>query len=129
MSSVNTLLAVKDLMNPDIVKASSNVKVIDAARMIAEHKVSSVVITDDEGKIAGIVTENDIVTKVVAQALDPATAPVVDIMSHDIHHIPGESSIFDARARMVKLGVKHLIVEVGGKPVGLISSTSLLGGA
>ena len=128
MSSVNTLLAVKDLMNPDIVKAGMGCRVMEAARMIADHKVSSVVIVDDDGKIVGIVTEKDIVSKVVAEARDPRSVSVEDIMGSGIHHIPGDSSIFEARAKMVRLGVKHLIVESEGKPVGLISSTSLLGG-
>jgi CBS domain-containing protein len=129
MSSVNTLLAVKDLMNPDIVKATMGCGVVEAARMIADHKVSSVVIVDSDGRIVGIVTEKDIVSKVVAEARDPRSLSVEDIMGSDIHHIPGGSSIFEARAKMVKLGIKHLIVETNGKPVGLISSTSLLGGS
>jgi len=128
MSSVNTLLAVKDLMNPDIVQAGMDCKVTEAARLISGHKVSSVVIVDGGGKIVGIVTEKDIVTKVVAEGKDAGATPVSDIMGSDIHHIPGDSSIFDARAKMVKLGVKHMIVESGGAPIGLISSTSLLGG-
>jgi len=129
MPSVNTLLAVKDLMNRDIVKAFKGSKVREAARMIAESKVSSVVIVDSDEKMVGIVTENDIVTKVVAEALDASVVNVEQIMSPDVHHIEGNSSIFDARAKMVKLGIKHMIVEIGGKPAGLISSTSLLGGA
>ena len=129
MSSVNTLLAVKDLMNRDIVKTAKNSTVIEAAKMIEAHKVSSVIIVDQNEKMVGIVTENDIVTKVVAEAKDPSNVRVEDIMIPEIHLINGESSIFEARAQMTKSGVKHLIVEVGGKPMGLISSTSLLGGA
>ena len=128
MSSVNTLLAVKDLMNPDIVQAGMDCKVTEAARLIAGHKVSSVVIVDGDGKIVGIVTEKDIVTKVVAEGKDAGAIAVSQIMGSDIHHIPGDSSIFEARAKMAKLGIKHMIVESSGIPVGLISSTSLLGG-
>jgi len=129
MSSVNTLLAVKDLMNKDIVKTAKNSSVIDAAKMIETHEVSSVVIIDNDEKMIGIVTENDIVTKVVAVERDPSAVMVEEIMSPEIYMIPGSSSIFEARAQMAKSGVKHLIVEVDGKPAGLISSTSLLGGA
>ncbi|MDH5509192.1 MAG: CBS domain-containing protein [Nitrospinota bacterium] len=129
MSSVNTLLAVKDLMNRDIVKTTMNSTVIEAARMIEAHKVSSVIIVDLKDKMVGIVTDNDIVTKVVAEAKDPSKVSVEEIMIPEIHLISGESSIFEARAQMAKSGVKHLIVEVHGKPMGLISSTSLLGGS
>jgi len=129
MSSVNTLLAVKDLMNRDIVKTVKTSKVVEAARMIEAHKVSSVVIVDEDGKMVGIVTDNDIVTKVVSTAKDPAAVSVEQIMTPEIQMIPGASSIFEARAKMAKAGVKHLIVEIEGRPAGLISSTSLLGGS
>ena len=129
MPSVNTLLAVKDLMNPDIVTAPENSNVQEAARLISGHKVSSVVVTGGDGKIIGIVTEKDIVVKVVAEDKAPTEILVKDIMGPDVHGISGESSIFDARAHMAKLGVKHLIVEKEGKPIGLISATTLLGGA
>lgn len=123
----NTLLAVRDLMNKEIVTAPSSTTVVDLARLMTAKNISSVVVvTDDDGQIAGIVTEGDIVRKGVAQGAD-LTAAASSIMNSDVPKIDGSSSIFDARDAMKSAGVKHMIVEDDGKPVGIVSSTALLG--
>lgn len=127
MSDFSTLLAVKDLMSRDVVTAPDTITVQQAARMLSEKKISSVVLTNGSGEIAGILTESDIVRHVVAEGRDATRTIAREAMSGDVHHIPGDMSIFDARHKMNALGVKHLIVEEKGKPIGLISSTALLG--
>jgi CBS domain-containing protein len=127
MADFNTLLAVKDLMKPEIVTASHKVSVRDAARIMLDKSVSSIVITDDDGRIAGILTETEIVRKVVAHGLSPSDTKSGTAMNPDVHMVNGDESIFEARHKMAALGVKHFVVELGGKPVGLISATSLLG--
>jgi len=127
MSDFSTLLAVKDLMKPEIVTASSSSTVQDAAKVMAEKQISSIVITDADGKIAGIITETEIVRNVVAAGKNGGSVNTGDVMNRDIHMINGADSIFDARHKMSSLGVKHMVVESDGKPIGIISSTALLG--
>lgn len=127
MADFNTLLAVKDLMKPDIVTANHNLSVRDAAKAMLDQSISSIVITDEDGRIVGIVTETEIVRKVVAHSLPVNETSVGSVMNPDVHMVNGDASIFEARHKMVSLGVKHFVVEMDGKPVGLISSTSLLG--
>jgi CBS domain-containing protein len=127
MADFSTLLAVKDLMKPDIVTANQKLSVRDAAKVMSDKAISSIVITDDDGRIVGIITETEIVRKVVAHGLPGAETSVGAVMNPDVHMVNGDSSIFEARHKMVELGVKHFVVEMDGKPVGLISSTSLLG--
>lgn len=128
MSDFNTLLAVRDLMSRDIITSPASSPVADAARLIAEKNISSVVVVDGDGAIAGILTESDIVKKVVAAGKDASATQTGDVMSADVRKIAGESSIFEARRVMTDSGAKHLIVEEGGKPAGLISATALMGG-
>lgn len=127
MADFNTLLAVKDLMKPEIVTANHKISVRDAAKVMLDKGISSIVITDENGRISGIITETDIVRKVVAQGLSVTETSVGSAMNPDVHMVNGDSSIFEARHKMVELGVKHFVVEIDGKPIGLISSTSLLG--
>ena len=128
MSDFNTLLAVKDLMSTDIVTASDSVSITEVAKVLTDNDIGSVVITGAEGQIAGIITESDIVSKVVAQTKDPAKTKTGEIMSSDLAKIAGDCSIFEARKVMTDGSVKHLIVEEEGRPVGIIASTALLGG-
>jgi CBS domain-containing protein len=127
MSDFSTLLAVKDLMKPEIVTANQDVSVRDAAKIMSDKAVSSIVITDGDGRIAGILTETEIVRKVVALGLSGNDTKAGTAMNPDVHMVNGGASIFEARHQMVSLGVKHFVVETDGKPVGIISSTALLG--
>ena len=127
MADFTTLLAVKDLMKPDIVTANQKLSVCDAAKIMSDKAISSIVITNEDGRIVGIITETEIVRKVVAHGLPGAETSVGSVMSPEVHMVNGASSLFEARHKMVELGVKHFVVEMDGKPVGLISSTSLLG--
>lgn len=127
MSDFNTLLAVRDLMTSDIVTSPRTITIEEAAGIMADRQVSSIVLTEEDGAIAGIVTETDVVRKAVAEGADTARAEAASIMSENVHSIPGGASIFNAREKMSELAVKHMIVEEEGKPIGIISSTALLG--
>lgn len=127
MSDFNTLLAVRDLMAKNIVTESSGATIQQVAAVMADKQISSVILTSDSGKIAGIITETDIVRQVVAKGQNSAEIQAEAVMSGEVHKIDGGASIFDARGKMSELGVKHMIVVEGDKPVGIISATALLG--
>jgi len=127
MSDFNTLLAVKDLMAKDIITAQDTASVVEIANALTDNSIGSVVISGAEGDVVGIITESDIVAKVVAQKKDPAQTKAGEIMSSNLIKIAGDCSIFEARKAMTDGNVKHLIVEEDGKQIGVISSTSLGG--
>jgi signal-transduction protein with cAMP-binding, CBS, and nucleotidyltransferase domain len=124
----NTLLAIRDLMSKEIVTAPRTATVTGLAQAMAAKEITSIIIvTETDGAIAGIVTESDMVRKVLAEGRDGASLTAADVMNPDVHKVDGGSSIFEARNTMQQLKVKHLIVEEDGKPVGIVSSTALLG--
>ncbi len=128
MSDFNTLLAVKDLMTPSIITAPDCISVLETSKILTEKEIGSIVLTDDSGHISGILTLRDIVVKVVAESKNPAAVKAGSIMSSEVQKIDCDSSIFEARQLMSDLGVKHLIVVDGNKPIGIVSATTLLGG-
>ncbi|MBF0170358.1 MAG: CBS domain-containing protein [Nitrospinae bacterium] len=124
----STLLAVRDLMSKEMVTTDDTATVIEMAKTMAERNVSSVVIVNHgDGRVVGIVTEADVVRKGVATGLDLGATAASAIMNTQVQKVDGGASIFDARDTMKKAGVRHMIVEEEGKPVGIISSTALLG--
>ncbi len=131
MSDFNTLLAVKDLISQNIVTAESSITVSESAKIMAQKDISSVILTNTGGELAGIITETDIVRKVVAEKIDPEKATAESAMNSEVHKINGDASIFEARQKMSDLhkefNVKHMVVEENGKPLGLVSATALLG--
>jgi CBS domain-containing protein len=83
----------------------------------------------DELRLAGIVTERDILARVVAAGLDPATTPVADIMSTDLVVADVSESCAVCLQRMQQAHIRHLILldrTQAGRFAGLVSLRDLL---
>lgn len=87
------------------------------------------VLVDDEGSFVGIVTESDVVKKVVGEGVDPDRITAQDIMSYPIASIEETASLETAHEAMGGQRVRHLLVTREGAPVGLLSVRSLLDAA
>lgn len=94
--------------------------VMDAAGAIEEHKVGALLVMKDD-KPAGILSERDIVTRVVSKGLDPKTVKVGDVMTKDLVVISFDTSIREAMAIMTHRKCRHLPVMSGNGLAGLIS--------
>ncbi len=115
------------MMAKDIVTADMNLSVREAAVIMRDREIGSILVTGEEGEIAGILTETELVRNVLAGDGSAGDTIVRDAMNPEVTTIDGDSSIFEARKTMSDAGVKHMIVVAQGKPVGIISSTALLG--
>jgi len=104
-----------------VATASPSETVLDIANRMAGANVGSVVVVDD-GEPVGIVTDRDIVTRLVARELDPAETPVSDVMTCDVYRVDEATPIEQAVAKMGDAGVRRLVV-VGpeAKLVGILS--------
>jgi signal-transduction protein with cAMP-binding, CBS, and nucleotidyltransferase domain len=92
-----------------------------------ENDLGCVIVTNDEGKPLGIITERDLVIRVLAKNLQPATVTAKDIMTAPLATIEPEATISDAARRMSRLDIRRLGVIYKGDLVGLISSKDILG--
>ncbi len=100
--------------------------VTEAAKAMDTQKIGSIIITSD-GEPAGIITEADLVRKVVAYNTPPATLPVGVIMNAPIIEIPLTASLHEANQMMATQRVRHLVVTDGGKMIGILSIRDLIG--
>jgi len=83
--------------------------VADAARVMAEHQIGAVPVIAG-GRLAGIFSERDVLTRVVAARRDPATTAVREVMSSDLLVAHPEESYCEGLKRMQQAHVRHLIV-------------------
>jgi signal-transduction protein with cAMP-binding, CBS, and nucleotidyltransferase domain len=97
----------------------------DAAKRMATQKVGSLLV-EKQKKIIGIVTERDLVRKVVAKSGNAAKVKVERIMSKPLLTIESTRSIHDAQDMMADKRIRHLGVTLGGQLVGLVSVRDLL---
>jgi len=128
MDDFKTLLAIKDVMSPQMVAITENETVYAAAKSMADKNISSLVIQNSAEKILGILTESQIVRKAVADQMDLGTTKVTEVMNSKIVEIDGSESIFTARDMVKNESVGHLVVVENGKPIGIVSRSDLLKG-
>ena len=93
----------------------------DAVRTMLAHRQAGVLITDGQGRLAGIFTERDVLTRVVAKGLDPAATPLSRVMTPNPDTISPDKPFGHALIMMYDHGYRHMPVVDGGKPVGIVS--------
>ncbi len=105
-----------------IVSLGPQASVWDAACVMTRANCGSVLIVDTPGTLLGIVTERDLMTRVLAKALNPQTTTVADIMTRSPHCVAPEVLVADAVLIMIERGFRHLpIVGPGSKIMGVFS--------
>jgi CBS domain-containing protein len=111
----------KDLMEVPPVTVQEDTTIDDAARIMWEKNIGSVIVADTAGKMVGILTERDILFS-VSKSLTGRGVPVSSIMSKTSLKASPNENIVTAIDRMNKGGVRHLpVVDKTGIPLGMIS--------
>ncbi len=108
-----------------LIHAEASEKVRDVARKMSERNVGAVAVLDS-GKLVGLFSERDLMTRVVAQGLNPEKTPVSAVMTRDIIVAEPLDNIDSALEKMYSLGCRHLPVVDRGNLVGMISLRDLL---
>ncbi len=95
--------------------------VLEAAKIMNDHQCGSLVVMKDD-KLVGIITERDVLSRVVAEQRDPASTPVVAVMTHEVAVCGLETKIEEARTVMRNRRIRHLpVVDKDHKLLGMIS--------
>jgi len=98
-----------------------------AARRMAEQQVGTLVVLDAERRPIGMLTDRDVVLRVVATGRDPESTPVGDVMSRPIVRADEDTPIEDGIARMASAATRRLVVTGGdGRLVGLLALDDVL---
>ncbi len=116
---------VRDLVGRDPVAVATTATVREAAQVMSQHRVSSLLVMDGE-RLAGIVTDRDLRTRVLAAGVDPGVA-VTTVMTADPVTGAVDALAFEVLLEMVGRHIHHLpIVDAAGLPVGIVTTTDLL---
>ena len=121
---MNTGLSVADAMTTKPVTVRPDEQVSRVAKLMKSEHLGSVIVTVDS-KIVGIVTEQDIVYKIVARDQSTDT-PVEQIMSANVITIEPQQDILDAAVKMNKLNVRRLPVVRDNQVVGMLTMKDIL---
>jgi CBS domain-containing protein len=118
------MTTVDQLMTKSLVNVESGTSAADAAKLMKAFNIGSVFVKRDN-RIIGIVTEPDIIRKVVGAARVPSFVPVEDIMSSPVIGIDWRRPITEAADMMKQYRTRHLAVQNGGSIVGVLSVRDL----
>jgi len=124
---LRTKMLVKDVMSSPVLTTDEEVTTNKIANLMNENKLGCVIVTNKDGKPLGIITERDLVVRVLAKNLQPATVKAVEIMTSPLATIDPEATISDAARRMSRIDVRRLGVIYRGDLIGLVSSKDILG--
>ncbi len=115
---------VYDVMTPEIITISPDQSIESAARIMVNHGISSVIVYRD-GEPLGILTEKDILSRIVAVGRDPRKVSVAEIMTPDIVACEPGTLIEDACRTMQRMKIKKLAVVEDGSIAGIVSLTDI----
>ncbi|MBI3995305.1 MAG: CBS domain-containing protein [Nitrospirae bacterium] len=119
------MVKVKEVMAKSVFTVSKKTKIKETADLMKKSGIGSLLVKDGE-EIVGIITETDIVHKVVAEGLSPQITGVDAVMSFPLMMIEADSEIEQAGREMVENGIRHLAVSQDGQVIGMISMRDLL---
>ncbi len=122
---METKLPVRDVMTRDVVTASPKTTAAQAGKKMVEHKVGSVIIVEG-GKPVGIVTESDMVAKVIFKNLKPSLVKLEQLMSKPLLTIKSSDDVNDAVLEMAQKKIRRLPVVEGDTLVGIITDTDVI---
>jgi CBS domain-containing protein len=112
--------SIREVMTSNPVALPADTPVAEAAKRMQSEDIGDVILLRD-GEIAGVVTDRDIVVRVVAEDRSPTDTPLADIASKELVTLGPDDTVEDAVRIMRDRAIRRIPVVEEGKPVGIVS--------
>lgn len=119
-------MLVKDVMTSPVVTIGEENNAYEAAKLMDKDDVGCIIVTSKEDKPVGIITERDLVTRVLAKNTLPSKVTAKKVMTSPLLTIDPDENLTEAARKMSRLNVRRLGVIYKGNLVGLVSSKDIL---
>ncbi|MEM1659597.1 MAG: CBS domain-containing protein [Candidatus Bathyarchaeia archaeon] len=119
-------LLVKDVMSSPVITVEEETTVNVIAELMDKHGLGCIIVTGKDGKPIGIITERDLVSRVLAKNVRPDSIKAKDVMTAPLITIEPDATINEAAKKMSKLNIRRLGVMYKGELIGLISSKDIV---
>lgn len=148
-------LTARDIMQTQVLTVSVDTPLSEVERLLSEHRISGLPVTDEAGHLVGVVSIRDLIehytedpdarprrgrgfyqldTEELAdedieafEVPEEAEETAGDIMTAEVYAVPADAKLPEVARRMVELRIHRILVRENGKHVGLISTFDLLG--
>lgn len=113
------------LMSSDVVTVRPGTGVQEAGELLLDEQIGSVVVTDENGTLKGILTSTDFV-QIVAENQPKDDSSVMEYMTTEVVTVDAQDSIQEAADRLITYGIHHLpVVDKEDHVIGMLSTTDL----
>ena len=119
-------MLVKDVMSSPVITIKEDAAANRVAELMDKEDLGCIIVTNEEGKPLGIITERDLVVRVLAKNVKPDSTKASEVMTSPLITIEPDASISDAARRMSRLNIRRLGVLYKGQITGLLSSKDVL---
>ena len=120
-------MLVRDVMSSPVVTMNEDESSNKVALAMDRGDLGAIIVTNEAAKSIGIITERDLVIRVLSKNLKPDSVKAKEIMTTPLVTIEPEATITEAARRMNRLDIRRLGVIYKGNLVGIISSKDVLG--
>jgi signal-transduction protein with cAMP-binding, CBS, and nucleotidyltransferase domain len=120
-----SVLRVRDLMARNIITIQAEDNIMKAASVMDENGVSSVVVKEGN-EFSGMITERNIISRVVSKGLDPQKIKVSEVMSTPLITISPDATIEEAARKMRDNKIRRLLVEENHQKIGIIAESDIV---
>lgn len=117
-----------DFVRRSLLQLDGGLSVRDAARMMRDRDTENILVTID-GRPTGMITEKDVLYKLAAEDLPASKTPLSKIMSTPLTSAAVDTPVTEALKTMAARHITRIVVTEGGKPIGIVSHRSILGGS
>lgn len=115
---------VREIMTKNVVTITKDETILDACDKYSQHRVGCLIVADEDNPV-GIITERDIIEKIIRRGRDPKSTTVKEIMTSNLKMVHASAKVEEAAKTMKKYNIKKLPVILNNKIVGIVTITDL----
>lgn len=123
---LTTKMLVREAMSSPVVSVDEHEDIVQVANKMREQRVGAVIVLNTQGNPIGIVTERDIVNRVVAEGVDPNMVFANKVMTSPLKMVEPELDLMDAMRMMDKENIRRLGVIYKGDLVGIVTDRTII---
>ena len=125
MSDPSQSMSVREIMSVNVVTMPPDASVREVARSMSEMDIGSIIISD-KGRPLGIITESDIVRRVVSEDKDPKDTKAKEVMSSPLVHVTPDTALTETMRIMARGNIRRVAVLKNNSLAGIITSRDIL---
>jgi signal-transduction protein with cAMP-binding, CBS, and nucleotidyltransferase domain len=120
-------MRVREVLNPqDLLTLPETATAMEAATAMSARKVGAILVVGKDGRLTGIFTERDLMSRVVVERRDPERTALAEVMTREVFSVDPEHPVDLVRVELQRRHIRHLPVVVDGRLVGVLSLRDIL---